>query len=79
MTTGNRAALATACVHRTGAVAARVGRVRPGKFVTDQAIGAALGVDCLADVAMLRAQPELYGPVASDPVVSRLARMRLGR
>jgi hypothetical protein len=27
---------------------------------------------CLADVAMLRAQPELAGPVASDPVVSRL-------
>ena len=32
----------------------------------------ALGGDCLADVAMLRAQPELFGPVASDPVVSRL-------
>lgn len=31
----------------------------------------ALGVDCLADVAVLRAEPELYGPVASDPVVSR--------
>jgi hypothetical protein len=32
----------------------------------------ALGGDCLADVAVLRAQPELFGPVASDPVVSRL-------
>ena len=32
----------------------------------------ALGGDCLADVAVLRAQPELSGPVASDPVVSRL-------
>jgi Transposase DDE domain group 1 len=32
----------------------------------------ALGGDCLADVAMLRAEPELFGPVASDPVVSRL-------
>ena len=29
------------------------------------------GGDCLAD-AVLRAQPELAGPVASDPVVSRL-------
>jgi hypothetical protein len=32
----------------------------------------ALGGDCLADVAMLAAQPELFGPVASDPMVSRL-------
>ena len=32
----------------------------------------ALGGDCLADVAVLRAQPELFGPVASDPVVPRL-------
>src|SRR5258708_9177925 len=31
-----------------------------------------MGGDCLADIAMLRAQPELFGPVASDPVVSRL-------
>jgi hypothetical protein len=32
----------------------------------------ALGGDCLADVAVLRARPELAGPVASDPVISRL-------
>ena len=32
----------------------------------------ALGGDCLAEVSVLRAQPELAGPVASDPVVSRL-------
>jgi hypothetical protein len=31
----------------------------------------ALGGDCLADAAMLRAEPELFGPVASDPVISR--------
>src|SRR5258708_30181220 len=31
-----------------------------------------MGGDCLADIAMLRAQPQLFGPVASDPVVSRL-------
>jgi hypothetical protein len=41
-------------------------------MITDLAVGLALGGDCLADVAMLRAQPELFGPVASDPVVSRL-------
>jgi hypothetical protein len=44
----------------------------PGKIATDLAVALALGGDCLADVAMLRAQPELFGPVASDPVVSRL-------
>jgi hypothetical protein len=44
----------------------------PGKIITDLAVAVALGGDCLADVAMLRAQPELSGPVASDPVVSRL-------
>lgn len=32
----------------------------------------ALGGDCLADIGVLRSQPELAGPVASDPVVSRL-------
>jgi hypothetical protein len=44
----------------------------PGKILTDVAVALALGGDCLADVAMLRSQPELFGPVASDPVVSRL-------
>ena len=44
----------------------------PGKIVTDLAVALALGGDCLADVALLRAEPELFGPVASDPVVSRL-------
>jgi hypothetical protein len=44
----------------------------PGKIVTDLVVALALGGDCLADVAVLRAQPQLFGPVASDPVVSRL-------
>src|SRR5215470_12761564 len=44
----------------------------PGKILTDLVMTLALGGDCLADVAVLRAQPELAGPVASDPVVSRL-------
>jgi hypothetical protein len=44
----------------------------PGKIISDLAVAVALGGDCLADVAILRAQPELAGPVASDPVVSRL-------
>jgi hypothetical protein len=45
----------------------------PGKILTDLAMALALGGDCLADVAVLRAQPELAGPVASGPVISRLA------
>jgi hypothetical protein len=46
----------------------------PGKVVADLAVALALGGDCLADIAVLRDQPELAGPVASDPVVSRLVR-----
>jgi len=44
----------------------------PGKIIADLVTALALGGDCLADVAVLRAQPGLFGPVASDPVVSRL-------
>jgi hypothetical protein len=44
----------------------------PGKIVLDLALMLALGGDCLADAAMLRSEPALFGPVASDPVVSRL-------
>jgi hypothetical protein len=46
----------------------------PGKIVADLAAALALGGDCLADIAVLRDQPALAGPVASDPVVSRLVR-----
>ena len=44
----------------------------PGKVVLDLAITIALGGDCLADAAVLRAQPELFGTVASEPTISRL-------
>jgi hypothetical protein len=44
----------------------------PGKTVLDLAVAIALGGDCLADIAVVRAQPELFGLVASDPTVSRL-------
>ena len=44
----------------------------PGKILTGLAVALALGGECLADVAVLRARPELAGPVASDPVISRL-------
>ena len=44
----------------------------PGKIVQDLATALALGGDCLADIAVVRAQPDLFGSVASDPTVSRL-------
>src|SRR4051794_17642253 len=44
----------------------------PGKVLLDLAVSLAIGGDCLADVAQLRAAPEVFGPVASDPTVSRL-------
>ncbi|MEW1661151.1 IS1380 family transposase [Streptomyces sp. NPDC093707] len=44
----------------------------PGKVLLDIALAVALGGDCLADVGMLRAEPAVFGPVASDPTVSRL-------
>lgn len=50
----------------------------PGKIIADLAAALALGGDCLADIAVLREQPELAGPVASDPVVSRLVSVLAG-
>ncbi len=44
----------------------------PGKIALDLAVTLALGGDCLADLAVLRAEPGVYGTVASDPTVSRL-------
>ncbi|MFC9624129.1 transposase, partial [Streptomyces sp. NPDC056930] len=44
----------------------------PGKILLDVAFAVALGGGCLADAGMLRAEPAVFGPVASDPTVSRL-------
>jgi hypothetical protein len=43
----------------------------PGKVIADLAVTLALGGDCLADIALVRAEPAVYGLVASDPTVSR--------
>lgn len=63
----------------TGALSAAVSPWRkplsrhdPGKIILDLAVALALGGDCLADIAQLRMHPEVFGPVASDPTVSRL-------
>jgi len=44
----------------------------PGKVLLDVALAVALGGDCLADVAAVRSQPQVFGTVASDPTVSRV-------
>ncbi|SCF61285.1 Transposase DDE domain group 1 [Streptomyces sp. MnatMP-M17] len=44
----------------------------PGKLLVDLALAVALGGDCLTDNGMLRAEPGVFGPVASYPTVSRL-------
>lgn len=44
----------------------------PAKIVLDLAVSLAVGGDCLADVAVVRSEPGLFGHVASDATVSRL-------
>jgi Transposase DDE domain group 1 len=44
----------------------------PGKVVLDLAVTLAAGGDCPADAAILRGRQEVFGPVASDPTISRL-------
>ncbi len=43
----------------------------PAKVLLDLALALAVGGDCLADIALLRGQPGVFGAVASDPTVSR--------
>lgn len=44
----------------------------PGKIIADLAISLVTGGDCAADIATLRGRAAVFGPVASDPTVSRL-------
>ena len=44
----------------------------PGKIILDLALSLVLGGEALSDIDALRAEPGVYGPVASDPTVSRL-------
>ena len=45
----------------------------PGKIILDLAVCVALGGRCLSDLSLLRCDKEVFGSVASDPTVSRLA------
>ena len=40
-------------------------------MLLDLAVALGLGGDCLADIAVVRAEPAVFGLVASDPTVSR--------
>ncbi|AFR47033.1 transposase, IS4 family protein [Gordonia sp. KTR9] len=44
----------------------------PAKVLLDLATAVAVGGDCVSDLAIVRAQPALFGTVASDPTASRL-------
>jgi DDE family transposase len=44
----------------------------PGKVLVPLAVALADGADCLADLAVLRANAEVFGPVASDPTAWRV-------
>lgn len=62
----------------TSALRAGLGRWRkptathdPGKVASDLVLSLALGGDCLADLALLRAESGVYGKVASEATVSR--------
>lgn len=66
--TGLRAALSSALIPWRKPLASH----DPAKILVDLAVTLALGGDCLADIAQLRAHPEVFGRVASDPTVSRL-------
>lgn len=46
----------------------------PGVVLTHVAVAIANGADCLSDVAVLRAQPELFDPIASQATVWRALR-----
>ncbi|MGI5133181.1 IS1380 family transposase [Pseudonocardia sp. CA-107938] len=75
------AVLLTETVRATGldtALSAALARWRPptavhdpAKVLCDLALALAAGGDCLADIALARAEPGVFGLVASDPTVSR--------
>jgi hypothetical protein len=67
-----RSGLAKELLTRLGPWRHRLAIHDPGKIVLDLAIAVALGGDAACDIAVLRAQPGVFGSVASDPTVSRL-------
>jgi hypothetical protein len=70
--TARRSGLARQLSRLLGRWRRPLGTHDPGKMVLDLALAVALGGDAACDIALLRAQPQVFGPVASDPTVSRL-------
>jgi hypothetical protein len=70
--TAEAVGLAAALSDAVGPWRRPLARHDPGKILLDLAVNLAVGGDCLADLAQLRSAPEVFGPVASDPTVSRL-------
>ncbi|UGQ60518.1 IS1380 family transposase (plasmid) [Rhodococcus pyridinivorans] len=70
--TAEKSGLTTALTTELAPFRKPLARHDPGKILLDLAVSLAVGGDCLADIAQLRAHPELFGAVASDPTVSRL-------
>lgn len=70
--TARRSGLAAALSRQLGRWRRPLATHDPGKIVLDLATAVALGGDAAADIAIVRAQPGVFGRVASDPTVSRL-------
>ena len=64
--------LAAALSQGLAGFASNRARHDPGKVLLDLVVTIAAGGECLSDLGVLRAQPQLFGAVASDPTVSRL-------
>ena len=64
--------LTRACGEAMASVRERRGRHDPGRIVVDLAVMLADGGEAISDLAVLRDQAALFGPVASDPTAWRL-------
>jgi transposase len=68
----DRLGLTTALGWRAGRTQTSRHRHRAGAVLRDLVVLLADGGDCLSDLAVLRQQPELFGPVASTPTAWRV-------
>lgn len=64
--------LTSACSDALAPLRQRRGVHDPGQVVVDLAVMIADGGEAISDLAVLRDQPQLFGPVASDPTAWRL-------
>ncbi|WP_327009809.1 IS1380 family transposase [Dactylosporangium sp. NBC_01737] len=67
--------LTAACSDALAGVRQRRGGHDPGRVAVDLAVMLADGGEAIADLAVLRDQAQLFGPVASDPTAWRLLSM----